>query len=134
MLLEESITVVKKIEIDKAIVSLREDGIMQYNIKPHTEYSVRDVMAANDAAGKLGSGKAYPNIIFIDHFLNADADCRKYAASEESNVYTVADAFVLNSVALKLIGNFYIKVNKPVRPTRIFSNEQEAIDWLYSFL
>lgn len=134
MLLEATFTILKRIEIDKAIVSLRDDGIMQYNIKPHTEYTEDDVKAANEAAGKLGAGKAYPNIIFIDHFLNADADCRKFAASEESNIYTIADAFVLNSVALKLIGNFYIKVNRPVRPTQICNTEEEALNWLYSFL
>jgi hypothetical protein len=134
MILEETVTILKKADIDSATVRLRSDGIMQYNVRPNPEYSVKDVIAANEAAAQIGGGKAYPNLVIIETFLNADAESRQYAASEESNRYTIADAFVVNSVALKLIGNFYIKVNKPVRPTRIFSTEEDAVNWLYTFL
>lgn len=70
----------------------------------------------------------------MNEFIQVGDDARKYAAGEDSNKYTIADAFVINSIALKLVGNFYIRYNKPVRPTRIFNNEEDALVWLRNFL
>lgn len=126
--------ILKEIDLRTATVKLRDDGIMQYNVKPVEEFGVNDLKEINEAVGKLGDGKKFPNLVCVNHFLNVDAEVRKYAATEESNRYTIADAFVINSTALKLIGNFYIRFDKPVRPTRIFNSDIEAIPWLKTFL
>jgi hypothetical protein len=42
----------------------------------------------------------------------------------------VASAFVLNSLATRLTGNFFIRFHKPVNPTRLFNDEKKAFDWL----
>lgn len=44
-----------------------------------------------------------------------------------------ADALVSKSLALRIIGNFYIKINKPIRPTRLFNDVESAIIWLNTF-
>jgi hypothetical protein len=134
MLLPDEIVFERKIRTRKTEVALRSDGIMQYELKVAADFSIEDLKEVNEAAGIIGQGKAYPNLIFISQFLNAEADFRNYAAGEESNRFTKADAFVVNSVALKLIGNFYIRFNKPLRPTRIFTSAKEATSWLYTFL
>jgi hypothetical protein len=133
-MLLEKVTLIKKVETSAITVALRSDGIMQYTVKGVSEFNLADLREANEAAGMLGNRKAYPNLVYVDHFLNVDPECRKYAATEESNRYTVADALVVNSVALRLIANFYVKVNKPVRPTKIFTSVDDAVSWLYSFL
>lgn len=124
----------KQVETDIAVIKLREDGIMQFNLKPIENYTIDDIKRNNEAVAEIGEGKAYPNLVVVDHFLNADADLRAYAASEESNKYTVADAFVVKLMAVKLIGNIYISFNKPRRPTRLFNNVEDAEKWLKSFL
>jgi hypothetical protein len=45
-----------------------------------------------------------------------------------------ADAFVIYSLPQKLVGNFYLKVNKPPVPTRFFKTPEEAIRWLRKFV
>jgi hypothetical protein len=42
--------------------------------------------------------------------------------------------YVLPTLALKIIGNAYIIVNKPARPTKFFVNQDEAVVWLKIFL
>jgi hypothetical protein len=37
-------------------------------------------------------------------------------------------------MAQKILANFYIKINKPERPTKFFNNKDEAINWLKPFL
>ena len=83
---------------------------------------------------ELGGGKAYPNLVIVNHFFNASSEVREFAASEEGNKYTIADAFVVKHVAVKLIGNVYISFNKPQKPTRIFDDVAEAEKWLKTFL
>jgi hypothetical protein len=134
MISDQPVVHLKKVETSSAIVSLRNDGIMEYRVKPLQEYTVKELRETNEAAGILGGGKPYPNLVILTDFFNADAECRKYAATEESNRYTLADAFLVQSVAAKLIGNFYVRFNKPARPSRIFTSAEDAVSWLYTFL
>lgn len=131
---KKGITFIRQVELRSVEIKLRSDGIMQFELKPIDSFSINDLKEVNAAAEALGGeGKVYPRLTFVKHFLNMDRELRAYAASEESNRTTTAAAFVTNILALKFIGNFYISFNKPVRPTRIFSSEEEAIEWLKTF-
>ncbi len=61
-------------------------------------------------------------------------EARSYSAEFEAGGPCIAKAFIVNSVANRLIGNFYINFNKPKVPTKLFSNEEKAIEWLTEFL
>lgn len=124
----------KQVLNDKASILLRGDGIMQINIQSFDELTVDDVKEITKAVGVIGEGKTYPNLVLLSHYFNPDKEVRSYAASEESNIYTLADAFVVKSLPVKIIGNFYVAFNKPVKPTKIFDSELEAVQWLKSFL
>jgi len=58
------------------------------------------------------------------------ADGRALASSKEYTDDRIATAFVTNSIANKLIGNFFINFNKPASPTKMFSSEADALAWL----
>jgi hypothetical protein len=68
--------------------------------------------------------------------LTAKPECKftpgamKFSSSQEGLQYTIADAIVVRSLGQRLTANFYLRINKPRRPTRIFSTEREAIRWL----
>ncbi len=40
-------------------------------------------------------------------------------------------AMITNSTMLTVIGNLYITMNKPVKPTGLFSNKEDALKWLF---
>lgn len=42
----------------------------------------------------------------MKEFIQVGDDARIYAAGEESNTYTIADTFVINSMALKFLEIF----------------------------
>lgn len=123
-----------KIITSAGSVSFLEDGIMRYEIDTMEEISRANVEEYVQTVKQLGGGRAFCNLVVVKNFVQVGDDARAYAASEESNKYTIADAFVIQSFALKLVGNFYIRYNKPVRPTRLFNEETEAINWLRTFL
>ena len=131
---KEGATIVKQVELKTMVIKLRSDGIMQFDFKPCDEYTIHDLKETNMAADILGEGEIFPRLIFIKHFIRFDKDIRMYGATEESNTTTAAAAFVVNLIALKFVGNFYISFNKPVRPTRLFDSEKAAVEWLKTFM
>ncbi len=131
---QNEISAIKQKELRSASIKLRDDGIMEIKLKPSEDFSVNDLKEINKEIDLLGEGKAYPNLILIDHFFNADKDVRAYSATEESCINTIADAFVVKMLAVSFIGNFYISFNKPPRPSQIFNSEEEAVKWLKTFL
>ncbi len=126
--------ILDKIKITLGTISLQEEGIVRYDIDSIDEITVQHLKEYLVAIEHFGEGKKFCNLILMKKFTQIGDEARKYAASEENNVYTIADAFVINSVALKIVGNFYIRYNKPVKPTRLFSNEEDALGWLRTFL
>ena len=87
-----------------------------------------------DAAGLIGDGKKYPILIVAGKYTLADKEVRDFAAGEYGNKYTIAAAFVIKSLAQKILGNAYLKVNKPLTPTALFDSEEKAIAWLNTFI
>lgn len=126
--------IIDKIEINSGMISFQEKGIVRYQIEQTDEITLQDIKEFIEVVRYLGDGESFCNLIVMKNFVQVGKDARKYAACEESNIYTIADAFVINSIALKLVGNFYIRYNKPVKPTRIFNNEGDALIWLRTFL
>lgn len=130
----EEIKIITKVDLHASTVSLRSDGIIHLELHPVEELAVKDAWEIIKAIEGIGKGKKFPNLITAKDYVNIDKEAKVLSASEEGNQYTLADAIVVDSIALKLIANFYISFNKPVRPTRLFSSEEKAVAWLKTFL
>jgi hypothetical protein len=37
-------------------------------------------------------------------------------------------------MAQRILANFYIKINKPERPTKFFNDKDEAVNWIKQYL
>ena len=122
-----------EIELKKSIVTLLDNGILHIHFKPGVEIVLSDAILIVEAMEKVGKGKKYPVLIDAGEFVSVDQEVRIFSASEESNMFTIADAIAYYSFAQKLIADFYIKNNHPVIPTRAFANKEEAIKWLETF-
>ncbi|MBP7808447.1 MAG: hypothetical protein KA163_04085 [Bacteroidia bacterium] len=86
-----------------------------------------------EAVCDLGDGKKMP-LLFIPHdFLTVSKEGAKYAASEEGVKYTLAIAVLIDNLAKKILMNFFLSINKPIVPTKGFSNKKDACAWLNKF-
>jgi hypothetical protein len=72
--------------------------------------------------------------VLCEEFASTDTSFVRYLAQNKNNPYAKADAFVIKSVAQKIIANFYLKISTPERPTKFFKNKTEAINWLKTIL
>lgn len=72
---------------------------------------------------------SYPLISNITHVKNSTKEARDFLASEEGCKGVVAAAILIDSVVGSMIGNFFVRISKPLVPTRLFTNEDEAKKW-----
>jgi len=114
-------------------IFLRDDGIIQMNSRNHT-YTVQDLKEINVAQGKISDGKRLPLLVVADQYSDIESDAREFMASFEATQFSSAEAYVLRSLGHKILGNFYLKVNKPGVPTRFFNEKTEALQWLLTYL
>lgn len=126
----EKVKILKQIAIPSAMITMRDDGIISFEITEGYEITVQDVKDMTEIVGELGEGKKFCNLIYMPEFENISFKVREYTAGKERARFSIADAFVINSMAMQIIGNFYLQFHKPYLPTKIFNSEDKAIEWL----
>ncbi|MEQ9307419.1 MAG: hypothetical protein RJQ14_26130 [Marinoscillum sp.] len=118
------------IENDYAIFRVVE-GIMHFTYKDGT---VLDLNASRQVVGdrlKVQGDLSYPVVCDIRGLKGIDKEARDYLAKEGSE-QVQAVALIIDSPARKLMSNFYLAVNKPLVPTKLFTSEDEAVAFLKS--
>ena len=60
-------------------------------------------------------------------------EARDYFANERTAAIQRATALLTNSPVSRVIGNFFMGLNKPISPTKLFTDPQRAIEWLQPF-
>ncbi|MES2679879.1 MAG: hypothetical protein V4635_08345 [Bacteroidota bacterium] len=113
---------------------LRQDGIVYIHISSQKEETVELVKEMVEKLGEMVNHKHVPILVRHENLALPGKANRDYWAKKESCPYSKAEAFMIGSIALRLLANFYLKINKPERPTRLFTDEQEANEWLKTFL
>lgn len=87
---------------------------------------IRDV---NSIGVEFSEGKRHYSIADITLNVTSTKEARAYAADNEFISYHIASAVIGNSLPVNLLVNFFININTPKVPTRLFRNEKEALDW-----
>jgi hypothetical protein len=116
----------------KAVITVRKDGIVE--IAPNTNQCIDlgDYTAGIRFLEKKYKGRKFPVLFIPGENSEVTSEFRKIASSGIANEVTIADAVVVESLSHRMVSNFYIKFNKPSRPTRIFNNPDDAVAWLKS--
>ncbi len=119
----------KSISENKFILSYNEDGYYELSIKDNVEIFIDDIHHVVNAQKQLNGAKL-PTLISGGQYSTTNTDTLKYISINENMPYSKCAAFVVSSISQKLLGNFYLKIYKPQRPTRFFNHKNEAILWL----
>jgi hypothetical protein len=116
-------------------VTFRPDGIIHTHFhKGQFTIDVDHVKQINAVCGELTNGKKVPMLIDGDQLTIPSEEARSFVAQKDSNPYSLAEAFLVGSLPQKLIANFFMRFNKPGRPTKMFTRKEEALVWLKGFL
>ena len=108
-------------------IQLIEPKIIKLAVVEGIELEQKDAKEMITEAVELAQGGEYAILFDANKSGNISFEAREEFAKSKKRK---AVAIVTNSLANKLLGNFFINFHKPLSSSRIFSEEQSAIEWL----
>jgi len=121
---------VMEIETRSAYISLEDEIILVARMKEGVDIDVDHILENFEAMAQFNPINDFPILLDAGNHMNITKEARELAASKGLAPNRSAMAIMVPSISIRLLGNFYIKVNKPARPTQLFTNRELAIQWL----
>jgi hypothetical protein len=81
----------------------------------------------------FSEGKSYPLLVDMSGIKSTTREAREYLATIGSTLAKAA-ALITGSSFNRMLGNVFLTIDKPAVPTRLFTNEEKAKEWLKEFL
>jgi hypothetical protein len=111
---------------------LRPDGIVAMVFASRIETDLADAVAAIDAMTELTGGRRSPLLVDM-HGSGPQTRAARLEAARRDDVVS-AVALIVDTPLGRMLGNFFLSVNKPPFPVRLFDNETSAVAWLQTFV
>lgn len=113
-----------------AVVERTSEGVITVRVRAGERQSVADATDNLSAALELRSGERRPILIDIRHAVPLDAEVRRYYSGQVLSDFR-ALALLVNANPLgRMIGNVYLRIANTAIPTRLFTSEPSALEWL----
>lgn len=97
---------------------------------PLTLANVQEVIASITT---LSQGRKVPVLVDVQRGAPLTKEAREYLVGREATAVTLALAIVVHSPVGKAAGNFFLRIQKSMIPTQVFTSEENAILWLKEF-
>ncbi len=110
-----------------------EDGIARTKVKPGSEVVLEDAQANSVVVNGFYIDRKYPLLIDARGIKSITRDARNFFTTNGRKTNTLAFAILIDSSVSKVVGNFFLGINKPAVPTKLFSDEDSAVEWLKKF-
>lgn len=130
----ETLFIDKVIENDFAIVHSRTDGIIHITFKEGTEIDVNLQDQMIKVYIEICAGKKRPFLYSGIGDVTITKEGREHSKTLEDVFPASASAVIADTLGYKIIANFYLKVNKPRTPYKVFNDVASAEAWLKTFL
>jgi len=111
---------------------LRSDGIVHLVWESAAVMELADAVAATETMSRLTSGRSAP--LFVDaHDAGSQSRLARKEFVRRGDLATAVAVLVLTPLS-RMMGNFFLSVNKPTTLTRLFEDEDHAIEWLRGYV
>ena len=109
-----------------------EDHILLVKMKEGINLGEKEMELLLQDAVELTSPNKYFAIIDTTVVYDSTPEARDFYSESDYSKYRYADAFIVNSLPMRLLVNFFIVFNKPKIPTKMFNNRESALTWIHS--
>jgi len=113
---------------------LDDEGIVHTVANPHVDVGLDEARDWVRAIVAVCNGKRRPLLIELGQVRRMSREARVLVGGPECARVVSAAALVVSSPVGRAIGNFFIGLNKPIAPTKLFNDEVTALAWLRGFL
>jgi hypothetical protein len=106
------------------------DNILCTDCFPNTIMTLEDGKESTRISAEMVNNIPRPLLCDLTNVVKMTQDCRRHFAGPEHAKTYSKTALIVTSPISKIIGNFFLGLNKPLKPTRLFTNKEEALAWL----
>lgn len=117
-------------ETDKIIFTLLQDNIVQIECIPETIMTLEMGKYSTKVIAEMIEGNPRPLLCDLTNVVKMNQDCRRHFAGKEHAAVFTKCALIVTSPLSKIIGNFFLGANKPIKPTRLFNDVSQGLKWL----
>lgn len=113
-------------------IKMLDPRIVEIRYKEKVNVNVDDMREILDAIYEFTENKPVKRLVVITDGSSLDIKAR-VLLQEENKIrkeYILAEAVLVNSLAQKMITNFYLKFIKDSFPSKFFTDYNKAVEWL----
>jgi hypothetical protein len=129
---KENIYTLKELDYPEVNLRLMSNNLVYVLLKDNCNFDIPLQMRLLDYYREITNNTLMPFLFLVGENVSITKEARDNAVKIEDQSMLAASAVVVDSLPYKLIANFYLKFNKPKRPYKVFSKQEEAINWLLS--
>ncbi len=122
----------KKVSITNLAKYEFEDSILTVKVLDGLKIDKPSMKQILEDAVNFTNHQKYYAIIDLTNNVESTMESRNYYAENELNKFRLADAFIVNSLYIQSLTNFYLKIKKPIIPSKMFNDIESAKTWVYS--
>ncbi len=120
------------VETPRFRFTLRPDGILFTEGAPNIKLSLEDAQQCTQITNELQDWKARPLMCDLTNVAGMTYECRKhFSGKEHAETYTKC-ALIIGSPISRILGNFFIGLNRPEKRVKLFTSRHQAEVWLKS--
>lgn len=114
---------------DKIRVVEGDDMIYRYIAINKCTLDMNTLIKMTEIGDEWCNDRLCANLVDIRDMIFIDSKTRAYAA-DQFRPHVAATAIIIDSKISSYFANIFLKFSKPKFPTRLFTNEEEAVSWL----
>ncbi len=111
-----------------------QDGICRTKTKPQAEIDIDHAKENSVAVNSFYNSKKYPLMVDSRNVKRISAEARKHFSTNGRDTCINSMAIIVKSPLSRVVGNFFMGLNKPPLPARLFEKEEDAVKWLKQYL
>jgi hypothetical protein len=123
----------KVIVLEGFRLAQRTERIIELRFDPDFHGTVEKACYITKQLEIFTEGKRFPILIIYGEYNSFEPGVREYMAGPDADKVSLAHAMVVKGLPMRIMGNVYLRINKPARPTRLFQKEEDALNWLERF-
>lgn len=121
---------IQPVEIRCAVLDHPEAGVLRVTLRAGIELDKTAVQDIADAARTIVGDRPYTVLIDLRRIRSMNREARQHVVRPETVKQIMAVALLIESPVSRVIGNLFLGLNRAPYPTRLFTAETDAFDWL----
>ncbi len=114
-------------------MNVHDDLFIEFKVKQNVTLQAKDIWESRELSVNYIPNKKFLVLFESDENVDVSGDARRAGASKEYALHVDALAIYSAKMHENIIGNLFLKINKPIVPTKFFDDREKAKEWLYSF-